>query len=307
MSATQAVCEHCGAHIGDWIVDDPGFVPGDNIFGDPDEDFHPECYNKITGRAGRFCTDGICLAPPADEGAELGYGSWCTPPGQPLPFPLLAALQRGGACVGDADERLINGADRSESSTITGRLFGASVDCFLQDHPAQPSDGRTCAPRTGLSAGCQQCFDDLVQCVLVETNCLLPCFSGIQPGGAFGTRSDCERCMRDVGCLAVLDDCAGTTANIEAADPNKDRPCEAGTDEVNRACPHDAAQAGASFSTCTDECASVFVPWWDQCVDSAVGMEVDRHLGRQLIQLYRSCVQQIGSITDSFEVASTGH
>ena len=38
-----------------------------------------------TGRAGRFCTDGICLVPPQPEGAALGYGEWCTPPADHLP------------------------------------------------------------------------------------------------------------------------------------------------------------------------------------------------------------------------------
>jgi peptide methionine sulfoxide reductase MsrB len=72
VTAREAVCEHCGAHIGDWIVDDAGFDVGIYDLGDPN--FQPQCYNKITGRAGRFCTDGICLVPPQPEGATLGYG-----------------------------------------------------------------------------------------------------------------------------------------------------------------------------------------------------------------------------------------
>lgn len=274
------------------------------MFGDPgDEDFHPQCYHKVTGRAGRFCTDGICLAPPAEEGAELGYTDWCTPPGQPrVPAPP-PANQRGGACTTPADERLITARDRPAASAISARLFGASVDCFLQDHPSQPSDGRTCAPRTGLTAGCQQCFDALVQCVLVDTLCLQECLPGVQPGRPFATSRECERCMHDVGCVAVLDDCAGTTTSSDVAAPSNNDVCAAGTDEINRACPHDdamstetggaaAAGLGGVPSTCTEQCAAAFVPWWDHCVDSAVGVAVEQQLGReQLTGFYRSCVQ----------------
>lgn len=36
----------------------------------------------------------------------------------------------------------------------------------------------------------------------------------------------------------------------------------------------------------------MFVPWWDQCVDSAVGLEIELQLGReQLTGFYRSCVE----------------
>ena len=272
------------------------------MFGD-DEDFRPQCYHKVTGRAGRFCTDGICLAPPTEEGAELGYGSWCTPPEQPrLSAPALAN-QRGGACSTPADERIIAARDRPTVSAISGRLFGASVDCFLQDHPSQPSDGTTCAPRTGLTAGCQQCFDALVQCVLVDTLCLEKCLPGVQPGRPFATSQECEQCMRDVGCVAVLDDCAGTTASIDMAAQSNNDVCAAGTDEINRACPRDdamstetggaaAAGLGGVPSVCTETCAAVFMPWWDRCVGSTVGMVVARQLGlEQLTGFYRNCVQ----------------
>ena len=288
------------------------------MFGNEDEDFHPQCYNTITGRAGRFCTDGICLVPPALEAAELGYGSWCTPPGDPRLSPLVTT-QRGGAC---ADERIVTARDLSGASAIMG-LFDVSVECYLQDHPPRPSDGTVCAPRTGVSVGCQQCFDALVQCALVETLCLQPCLSGFQPGSSFTTTPECQRCMRDVGCLAVLDDCAGTTASIDVADPSNSADCAAGTDEINRACPYDEMAGNIAATTrtavvvgvpsmCTADCAAVFVPWWDQCVDSVVGMEVERQLGRrQLSEFYRSCVEAgagaASARTEATSTASTGH
>jgi peptide methionine sulfoxide reductase MsrB len=306
-TAREAVCEHCGAHIGDWIVDDPGFVPGANLFGDEDEDpttaFQPQCYNKVTGRAGRFCTDGICLVPPVEEGAELGYSSgWCTPPHQPrLPPP--AAVRRE-ACAGAADQRLTTGLGRDGESAVSA-LFGLSVTCFLQDHPPQPSDGRTCAPRTGLSPNCQQCFDALAQCAMVDTNCVYACLSGLVPGRPYASTPECSQCMRDAGCLALLDDCAGTTASIAVATVAEDDACAAGTDAINRACAIGALATGRTAMSgtgtavaagggvpdmCTVECATAFMPWWDRCVATSVGLEVDRQLGvGELSRFYGAC------------------
>lgn len=213
--------------------------------------------------------------------------------------------------------------DRYAVSSISGRLFGASVDCFLQDHPSQPSDGTICAARTGLSAGCQQCFDALVQCVMVETLCFQTCLAGIQPGGSYTTPPECELCMRDVGCVAVLDDCAGTDASVDAAAQSNSGLCVAGTVDINRACPLDeslaraaetgvpSATLGAVPTTCTEECAAVFVPWWDQCVASAVGLEVELQLGReQLTGFYRACLEAgAAETTDGVATSSpsTGH
>lgn len=262
--------------------------------------------------------------PPAEEGAELGYSSWCTPPGEPrLPSPSLVATQRGNACGNPADQRLVTASDpqvpgyRSGFSAISGRLFSTSVDCFLQDRPSQPSDGTVCALRTGLSAGCQQCFDELVKCVLVETNCLQHCFSGVQTGSLFTTTPECKQCMDEVGCLAMLDDCAGTTASIDAAASRNNDLCAAGTDEINRACPHDGAEAaarpagfGGIPNVCTEQCAAAFVPWWDQCVSSAIGLEVERQLGReQLTGFYRTCLRRDAgdSTTIGGEASTTTH
>ena len=120
-TAHEAVCAHCGAHIGDWIVDDPGFKVGD-LFGDGAPGFEPQCYHHETGRAGRFCTDGICLVPPA-EGAKLGYSGWCTEQGEGDG----ARPRRHNQCTA-ADERTLRAAARGGES---GRslLLAATVDC----------------------------------------------------------------------------------------------------------------------------------------------------------------------------------
>ena len=105
---------------------------------------------------------------------------------------------------------------------------------------------------------------------------------------------ECELCMQQTGCTALLDDCAGTCESSSAAmaRPNAaadEAACLAAADGINRYCPS-TSRTDLSSDPCSVECAGVFLGWWDSCVDSAMAREVSKRLGLgQLPEFYRRC------------------
>jgi hypothetical protein len=118
--------------------------------------------------------------------------------------------------------------------------------------------------------------------------------------------------MRQNGCTALLDDCAGTSESATAAmdRPNAaadDAACLAAAADINRYCP---STSGTDLSSdpCTISCADVFIGWWDMCVDSAMGQEVDRRLGvGQLPDFYRRCSAAVAAAAAPARATGSGH
>ena len=134
-SGGEAVCSHCGAHIGDWVPNDAGFTSP------PRAGFVPQCYNRRTGLAGRYCTDGICLAPPVDEHGRAinpDYDDgWCS-------LPLNSSARPGRASRDSPAPPAPSAQCHAQDRAVMLVGAGATTDALLPVSTSLLAAGYTC-------------------------------------------------------------------------------------------------------------------------------------------------------------------
>jgi hypothetical protein len=152
---------------------DPGATSGDpgSTSGDP---------GSTSGNGGSGATGSGGGDPTGSSSGGAGSGGDTGSGGGPA----------SGACTNAADNAILTSTD----------VEGIVEQCATENFGAEPATKECIADGTGLSDPCVTCFDDTIQCTVM--NCIGECFNGMTP--------ECTACM-DANCTPAFEACSGLT------------------------------------------------------------------------------------------------